>query len=188
MTKRPNTLTIFGTGIRPDKIGSYDWNAPIMNKAKKEVLNKLIEVLNQFKGKVETFRIITGGALGFDQILFEASWFLKQKYSNLKIQLEIAVPYKDQPNNWFHEGDKERYFSQIERADSVVYVDELLEYNPSPTDSGTHAVWKLQKRNEYMVDESDLGISLWNHTKGGTYNCLLYAQKEDVPFIIIDWG
>lgn len=35
----------------------------------------------------------------------------------------------------------------------------------------------MQKRNEYMVDHSDIVLAVWNGKKSGTENCIKYAEK-----------
>ena len=37
--------------------------------------------------------------------------------------------------------------------------------------------WLMQKRNEYMVDLSDKVAAVWDGSKGGTGNCVRYAEK-----------
>lgn len=37
--------------------------------------------------------------------------------------------------------------------------------------------WIMQKRNEYMVDLADKVIAVWDGSKGGTGNCVRYAEK-----------
>ena len=37
----------------------------------------------------------------------------------------------------------------------------------------------MQKRNEFMVDNSDLVVAVWNGTSGGTANCLAYMILKD---------
>lgn len=38
--------------------------------------------------------------------------------------------------------------------------------------------WVYQTRNEWMVDNADEGVALWNGKEsGGTFNCLEYAKK-----------
>lgn len=37
----------------------------------------------------------------------------------------------------------------------------------------------MQKRNEYMVDKSDLVFAIWNRERlGGTWNTIKYAVKK----------
>jgi uncharacterized phage-like protein YoqJ len=40
---------------------------------------------------------------------------------------------------------------------------------------------KLQKRNIWMVDRSTAVLALWDGSKGGTANCVKYAEKVSVP-------
>ena len=44
-----------------------------------------------------------------------------------------------------------------------------------------YAAWKMQVRNKWMVDNSDLVLALWNGTDGGTANCVRYAEKVGKP-------
>jgi uncharacterized phage-like protein YoqJ len=44
----------------------------------------------------------------------------------------------------------------------------------------------MQKRNEYMVDNSDIVIAVWDGSKGGTYNCVKYAEKLGKKIIVIN--
>lgn len=55
----------------------------------------------------------------------------------------------------------------INESDEVYYVSE---------ERYTH--WCMNKRNEWMVDNSDLVIAVWDGTKGGTANCVRYAVKQ----------
>jgi hypothetical protein len=43
----------------------------------------------------------------------------------------------------------------------------------------------MQRRNEAMVNNSNLVLSLWNPEKkqGGTFNCIQYAIKKDKPIL-----
>jgi uncharacterized phage-like protein YoqJ len=44
----------------------------------------------------------------------------------------------------------------------------------------------MQLRNEFMVNNSDIVIAVWDGTNGGTANCVKYAQVENKEIIIID--
>jgi len=44
----------------------------------------------------------------------------------------------------------------------------------------------MQKRNEYMVDNADIVIAVWDGTKGGTCNCVRYAKKLGKDIVIIN--
>lgn len=45
------------------------------------------------------------------------------------------------------------------------------------TPQGRYNPYKLQIRNEYMVDNADVVIAVWDGSKGGTCNCVNYAKK-----------
>jgi uncharacterized phage-like protein YoqJ len=45
---------------------------------------------------------------------------------------------------------------------------------------------KMQIRNEYMVNACDKLIAVWDHTPGGTENCVKYAQSINKDIIYID--
>lgn len=46
--------------------------------------------------------------------------------------------------------------------------------------------WLMQKRNEFMVDNCDTLISIWDGSSGGTGNCVAYATKKNKDIIRID--
>jgi uncharacterized phage-like protein YoqJ len=47
----------------------------------------------------------------------------------------------------------------------------------------------MQTRNKWMVDHSDMVLSLWDGSAGGTANCIEYARHVDKPVVNIwdDW-
>lgn len=176
-------MNICFTGNRPDKLGGYDWdsqkNIRIMLKLLREVENIIITK------KDEKFHFICGGALGIDQMAFHICNKLKEKYPG-KIYLELAIPFKDQPNKWFSEIDINRYNLHKNQADIITYVDELEDYKFNRVPIGSYHVAKLQIRNKYMVDNSDLIIAVWNTSSGGTKNCVNYAKNCNKEIISID--
>lgn len=176
--------TVCFTGHRPNNknLGGYNWhtykNVKIMNRLKKEI-ERII-----FFHFEEKIRFICGGALGIDQMAFEIVSELRQKFSN--IELEVAIPFKDQPNNWVDKKDKERYLNHLKIANKITYVDEIKEYN-SKYPIGTYVAYKMQARNMYMVDCSDLVVAVWDCSKsGGTYNCVSYAIKKEKLILSIN--
>jgi uncharacterized phage-like protein YoqJ len=67
--------------------------------------------------------------------------------------------------------DRIDYYKAITHAQRVVDVDPSEDYPGS---------WVYQKRNEWMVDNADMVIAVWDGTSGGTANCVKYAQKQGV--------
>lgn len=63
---------------------------------------------------------------------------------------------------------------------------------PNPTTDfiivckGGYAAWKMQVRNEYIVNNSDSMIAVHDGSKGGTYNCIKYAESLGREIFRID--
>lgn len=51
---------------------------------------------------------------------------------------------------------------------------------------GEYAVWKMQTRNEAMVDAADELWALWDGSSGGTKNCIDYAKGKVPIFNFFD--
>lgn len=140
------------TGHRPDKLGGYNIPNPIYNCVVQET-KKLIQYLNPDK-------CITGMALGFDQ-------YVAQICCELNIPFIAAVPFVGQESVW-NEQAKITFKKLLSKAKDIVIVCE-----------GSYASYKLQKRNEWMVDNSDCLIACWDGTLGGTFNCIKYASSKN---------
>lgn len=154
------------TGHRPNKLNGYN---PTDNK---ELLFKLRDiVIDHIENKdVDTF--ITGMALGIDMWAGRIVLKLKEKYPHIK--LVAAVPCKNQHNKW-SQISKDEWQDIIDKCDKVHYVSE---------ESYTH--WCMQKRNEWMVDNSNYIIAVWDGTNGGTGNCVEYAKKVNKEITRLD--
>lgn len=170
------------TGHRPDKLYGYDIYSKEYIKLATIIRNYIVKELIP-KG-YDTF--ITGGALGFDTVMFLVIKKLKKQYSNIKNI--VAVPFKNQPIKW-SSSDKERYYNMLREADSVVYIDEIKigeeskRYNVA---AGVYCKEKMYDRNHYMVDISNFIIGAWNGSKSGTKECLDYAKVKKIKGIYID--
>jgi uncharacterized phage-like protein YoqJ len=136
------------TGHRPDKLGGY-------SKATEDRLRKLarryLEVDTPDQG------VISGMALGWDMAWAEAA-------VELGIEFTAAVPFAGQESTW-PTAARDRYNKLLGKAADVMVVC-----------TGRYEPWKMDLRNHWMVDHSSKLIALWNGTKGGTFNCVLYAQ------------
>ena len=169
-------MNISFTGHRPNNknMGGYDWNSIKNEKIRKAIFRDIVYLINDSEDK--EFRFITGGALGVDQFAFNVVDNITF-HTALNIINELAIPFKDQPNAWFKQEDKDRYSYQVSKADVVTYVDETDGYIKMTTPQGRYNPYKLQIRNEYMVDNADVVIAVWDGSKGGTCNCVNYAKK-----------
>lgn len=161
-------ITCCFTGHRPGKIFSYDPktedNQKMLWQLRDEIVNH-IEIHN-----IDTF--ITGMALGIDMWAGRIVLKLKETYPHIK--LVAAVPCKNQYNKW-NEQSKKEWQHIINKCDKVHYVSEE-EYTS----------WCMQKRNEWMVDNSNFIIAVWDGTKGGTVNCVKYAQKQNKQILVMN--
>jgi uncharacterized phage-like protein YoqJ len=140
------------TGHRPDKLGGYpncDWH--------KAIRRHMRDFLHQEAAANGDIEIISGGALGIDQMWIEVGLFLE-------IPVIAALPFDGFDSRWPVESQK-KLRSFLDRCTSVVYVEE------------TPSREAFQRRNEWMVDNCDKLVAYWNGTSGGTANCLKYAQK-----------
>lgn len=149
-------MIIAGTGHRPDKLGGYGQDVY------ERLVNTACEGLGDVVGDVT--RVISGGALGWDQALASAAL-------RLNLSLTLALPFAGFWSKWPKSSQDHLEFL-VSQADKVVYV----------CDEG-YAAWKMQHRNKYMVDECDSVLALWNGTDGGTANCVRYAYKVGKPVV-----
>lgn len=170
-------LSICFTGHRPSKLGGYDWNTSKNQAIMKELKNQIIELINETEDN--EFKFICGGALGIDQMAFSILENIKYntlKLNPLKMTLEIALPFLKQDIKW-NDSDRIKWRQQLNKADIITEVDKLEKYKIKGYEELIYYPAKMQKRNEYMVDNSDIVIAVWDGSKGGTYNCVRYAEK-----------
>lgn len=161
------------TGHRSDQLGGYDMKNPKMLSLKEHLLFEIEQAIS-----LGYNAFLTGGALGTDQAAFWCVEILKKKYPHIKNLL--AIPYAEFGHNW--EPDQQEWLEKMKlRADSIVYVDEIPEYQKDRyTPVGKHSNYKLQVRNEYLVDNATFILAVWNGIKKrGTWNCLNYAFKKN---------
>ena len=133
-------------------------------KDNKDLLFSLREVIVDHIENKDVHTFITGMALGIDMWAARIVFKLKETYPHIKVI--AAVPCDKQYNKW-PEKSQQEWKAVIQRCDDVHYVS---------NDTYTH--WCMQKRNEWMVDNADYVIAVWDGTKGGTANCVNYAVKE----------
>lgn len=153
------------TGHRPNKLNGYN------PKDNSELLFKLRDIIIDHIENKEAHTFISGMALGIDMWSARIVLKLKEKYPNIK--LVCAVPCDKQYSKWF-QANIDEWHDIIAKADEVVYVSK-----------DPYTSWCMQKRNEYMVDNSNYIIAIWDGTKGGTGNCVKYAQGKSKPIITL---
>lgn len=118
---------------------------------------------------------ITGMAKGVD---LDFAWHVLRFRETifrdiLDITLEAAIPYPSQSKSW-----QEPYIDDYEYI--LKYCDTRTIVSPA------YRAGCEQRRNEYMVDKSDLVLAVWNGVRqGGTWNTIRYAQKVGKTIEII---
>lgn len=105
-------------------------------------------------------KVITGMASGFDL-------YLGLEALDMGIEVIAAKPWAGHSSR---RGEESQYARIIEGASEVVNVNVTASYL---------GPWLYLKRNEWMVDHANEGLSYWNGRKsGGTYACLKYAKTK----------
>lgn len=147
------------TGHRPQKIGGFSIPNPTYNYIWAETEKHLLDL--------KPDKCITGMALGFDTIFAEVC-------IKLGIPFISAVPFINQEKIWPKES-QDKYNTILKKACEVIIVCE-----------GGYSAKKMQIRNEWMCDNSDLVLACWDESSGGTGNCINYARSIGMKIIIID--
>jgi uncharacterized phage-like protein YoqJ len=161
------------TGHRPQNLFGFN----LKDDRYKILYKKLTEAIELCINEENIIRFISGGAIGTDQISYWLVYKLKEKYPDIKNI--IAIPFKNQPNAWKDKDTIKWYSKMLERADEIIYVDDIddFRYRTNEVPVGEYHIGKMQRRNEFMVDNSRIVIAVFNGEKGGTRNCVYYARK-----------
>lgn len=157
-------MTICVTGHRPNKLYGYDMSDIRYLFLKQELKRILVEE--------KCTEGITGMALGVDMIFALAIIDLKNEGYDIK--LHCAIPCQGHTSKWFDKKSIDMYNYILSKADKKVIV------SNKPYDR-----FVMQIRNEYMVNNSDKVIAVWNGSSGGTKNCIDYAirMKKEIIYI-----
>lgn len=152
---------IAATGHRPDKLGGYS------DRVHEDLTRLAVAAL----AEAAMWPVISGMALGWDMAVAEAA-------ARIGLPFTAAVPFLGQESRWPAES-RARYRRLLKKAETVTIVCE-----------GGYAGWKMQRRNEWMVDNAQTILALWNGSSGGTANCVAYAKSKgkDVRNIWDRWA
>lgn len=110
-----------------------------------------------------------GMAVGFDTLCFQ---ILEKIREQNEIKIIACVPCPSQPEKFTYMQKKE-YFRMLDVADERVVL------------SQSYTPYCMQKRNQYMVDNSSVVLAYLRKNFGGTANTVNYAKRNDIPVIII---
>lgn len=136
------------TGHRPDKIGGY--NASASERLEAFAAGIIIDLKPR--------SVITGMALGWDQAVARAAVVLG-------VPIVAAIPFAGQERKWPPESQR-AYRELLSKLSELVTVCH-----------GGYEAWKMQRRNEWMVDNCTKLVALWDGSIGGTANCVTYARR-----------
>jgi len=140
------------TGHRPDKLGddAYELRSPIQDWCRREFAKVL--------RRVKPSAVISGLALGWD------TWCALECIKR-DVPFWGYVPFEGQEARWWGES-RAQYHELLSKAAKVKTIC-----------SPGYAPWKMQKRNEAMMDDCTEACSLFDGSPGGTKNCLDYAES-----------
>ncbi len=155
-------MVIAATGHRPDKLGhDYDLTGPLCNAIRK----RMQDVIDQY----EPDAIISGMALGIDTMWAELAL-------ENGIELHAYIPCWNQDKMW-PQKSRDRYQKILAHPLCKKFIIHAGEYNN----------FCMNNRNIAMVDNCRILVAVWDGTKGGTANCVLYAlnkKKGQKPKVI----
>lgn len=114
-------------------------------------------------------RFYSGAAQGFDLLAAELV-LLGRSSHRLPIQLYCAVPFRGQADGWAPAW-KKRYDAVLAQADHVEFL------------SDAYFQGCYQRRNRFMVDNSQTVLTYFDGKPGGTANTLSYARRTGTPVI-----
>lgn len=157
--------TICFTGPRPKRENNYQIpNRDLIFERLKDAINRAYTA--GFK------KFIFGGAIGIDQLAMQAA--VSETTSLTDIELVCAKPFPSQHVIWPKHVQDEFFV--------LLSYMTVINISPDP-----YSVEKMDIRNRYMVDNSDVVIAIWDsYSKGGTKNCIDYAIKQGKSVLIID--
>lgn len=152
-------MFVAATGHRPDKLGGYDFYNPTREWVRYRIRQEL--------AKLNPIACISGMALGVDQ---DFAWVAM----SMGIPVLAAIPFEGQESRW-------------PESSQAFYRDLRVRcYHTEIVCQGGYAPWKMQKRNEWMVDHCQILVAVWDGGPGGTGNCVKYATKVGRQMIRID--
>ena len=154
-------MRIAVTGHRPEKLGGDYTGDGTMGQKIRTWLREQLRIR-------EPDEAITGMALGVDQ------WFVREALG-LGIAVYAAIPCPGQERKW-PTAAQDRYHLLLQHPKVTSHI-----VTPGP-----YAAWKMQARNEHMVDRCNLLLAVWDGSDGGTANCVRYAEKLGKPVVQFD--
>ena len=173
--REKGAMVICATGHRSDKLGCSkgdDWSSksPKLQPVRDRIEAKLRSIIDfQVLAGETKFELISGMALGVDQLFFSVGYQLRKEYAEkgIAIVLTAAVPCIEQDGIW-KDDCKISYATMLKAADKKVRISNKKYQD----DKGC-----MQRRNRFMVDNADMVLAYHDGSEGGTKNCVDYAKS-----------
>lgn len=147
-------MTLAATGHRPPALLGYSDESFTRYVAAAE--HVLLDTMPE--------TVVSGMAQGWDMAIATAC-------VNLGFPFLAYVAFEGVDRKWYPR-DRRKFAKLCDAAAEVVVVTK-----------GTYSPWKLQARNEAMVEKCDRLAAMWNgEQRGGTWNCLKYATERGKPW------
>lgn len=159
------------TGHRPQ---GFPFERESLNSIEFNIyLNQLYKITKELIYNGYSY-FITGMAEGADIDFAKSVIYYRDFYEHIK--LEAALPFPINQNKTIIEYKKDRDFI-LKMCDITKII------------SPYYFRGCMQKRNRYMVDNSDLVLAIWNGKEsGGTWNTIKYARSKnkEIRYIMLN--
>ena len=131
--------------------------------------NQLQATITSFVKERNVDHFISGMAIGVDSVAVE-SVALVRAFGGSTVNIVAAIPFPSQASAW--PAAAQARWLELRGLCSVNVVVSADPYSPQ----------KMQICNMWMVEHSDYVIAVWDGVqKGGTWNCIQYAQLMGKP-------
>ena len=166
-----NSYVVMVTGHRPKSLGGFT----VPNPTEQWVRDTLRSLLVKLTSRRPNLVGISGMALGADQVFSEVC-------IELGIPWVAAVPFREHGQQWPRAAQKHyRQLMAHPTCKAVVIVNEEIHYQ---VEGSVRAV--MHRRNDWMIDHSQLVLAVWDGSGGGTAHTWRGAQARQVPRIWVN--
>lgn len=148
------------TGHRPEKVGGYG-KSQLQVKIRDWMFTRLFDLIRISVINDVPLTIISGMALGIDQ------WWAETAI-DLSLPVHAYIPFVGQERMWPAESQR-NYSMLLQKCEKRVICSE-----------GGYNAWKMQRRDERMVDDATHHYAVWNGSRSGTGNTIEYMRKNGI--------
>jgi len=174
-----SVLHIGLTGHRPPKLGGYNIQTPAYAHLQRD-LEQYIEYQLQHHDVIVGH---SGLALGADTVWSKAILAMRERYPK-RVFFHAEIPMEEQASAWFKKDDIDFWNLQVNRADFKTVYGRLSDYPENQRRKMAYVF--LNKRNEGMLQHSDVLLAVWDGSTGGTGHAVKYAKKCGLETVFID--